>query len=52
MKTLEDVTFAPGTAEGLERVNWEDLGHLGRQEQLLRVPKAVESLGQFWAVVG
>lgn len=27
MKTLKDVTFAPGTAEGLKKVNWEDLGH-------------------------
>jgi len=26
-KTLKHVTFVPGTSEGLERANWEDLGH-------------------------
>lgn len=51
-KTLRDVTFAPGTAEGLGRVNWEGLGHCwspgGSCARVLRAVTAVGSLGQVW----
>lgn len=44
MKTLRDVTFAPGAAEGLGRVNWEGLGHCWSPGAVT----AVRSLGQAW----